>query len=301
MSSYPRDMKGYGRAIPDPQWPGGAHVAVQFVLNYEEGGENNILHGDAASEAFLSEIVGAQAWPGQRHWNMESIYEYGARAGFWRLWRMFTGRRVPLTVYGVAHALMRSAEQVEAMKEAGWEIASHGLKWIEHKDMAEDEERRQIAEAIRIHTEVTGERPFGWYTGRCSMNTTKLVMEEGGFLYSSDDYSDDLPYFLEKRDGGKHLIIPYTLDANDMRFATPQGFNTGEHFYQYLKDSFDCLLEEGRRGSPKMMSVGLHCRLVGRPGRALGLAKFIDYVLSHEKVWIARRIDIARHWHKTFG
>jgi putative urate catabolism protein len=301
MSSYPRDMKGYGRAIPDPQWPGGAHVAVQFVLNYEEGGENNILHGDAASEAFLSEIVGSQPWPGQRHWNMESIYEYGARAGFWRLWRMFTERRVPLTIYGVAHALMRSPDQVEAMKDAGWEIASHGLKWVEHKDMAEDEERRQIAEAIRIHTEVTGERPFGWYTGRCSMNTTKLVMEEGGFLYSSDDYSDDLPYFLKKPDGGRHLIIPYTLDANDMRFATPQGFNTGEHFYQYLKDSFDCLHEEGRRGSPKMMSVGLHCRLAGRPGRALGLAKFLDYVLSHEKVWIARRIDIARHWHKTFG
>jgi putative urate catabolism protein len=301
MSSYPRDMKGYGRAIPDPQWPGGAHVAVQFVLNYEEGGENNVLHGDAASEAFLSEIVGAQAWPGQRHWNMESIYEYGARAGFWRLWRMFTSRNVPLTIYGVAHALMRSPDQVEAMKDAGWEIASHGLKWIEHKDMAEDEERRQIAEAIRIHTGVTGERPLGWYTGRCSMNTTRLVMEEGGFLYSSDDYSDDLPYFLKKPDGGKHLIIPYTLDANDMRFATPQGFNTGEHFYQYLKDSFDCLHEEGRRGSPKMMSVGLHCRLAGRPGRALGLEKFLDYVLSHEKVWIARRIDIARHWHKTFG
>jgi putative urate catabolism protein len=301
MSDYPRDMKGYGRAIPDPQWPGGAHVAVQFVLNYEEGAENNILHGDAASEAFLSEIVGAQPWPGMRHWNMESIYEYGARAGFWRLWRMFTARNVPLTIYGVAHALMRSPDQVEAMREAGWEIASHGLKWVEHKDMPEEEERRQIAEAIRIHTQVTGERPLGWYTGRCSMNTTRLVMEEGGFLYSSDDYSDDLPYFLGRPDGGKHLVIPYTLDANDMRFATPQGFNTGEHFYQYLKDSFDCLHEEGRRGAPKLMSVGLHCRLAGRPGRALGLAKFIDYVLSHEKVWIPRRIDIARHWHKTFG
>ena len=301
MTSYPRDMKGYGRAIPDPQWPGGAHVAVQFVLNYEEGGENNVLHGDAASEAFLSEIVGAQPWVGQRHWNMESIYEYGARAGFWRLWRMFTERKVPLTIYGVAHALMRSPDQVEAMKEAGWEIASHGLKWVEHKDMPEEEERRQIAEAIRVHTEVTGERPLGWYTGRCSMNTTKLVMEEGGFLYSSDDYADDLPYFMRKADGGKHLIIPYTLDANDMRFATPQGFNTGEHFFQYLKDSFDCLHEEGCRGSPKMMSVGLHCRLAGRPGRAVGLAKFVDYVLGHDKVWIPRRIDIARHWHKTFG
>jgi allantoinase len=300
MNAYPRDMKGYGRAIPDPQWPGGAHVAVQFVLNYEEGGENCILHGDAASECFLSEIVGAQAWPGQRHWNMESIYEYGARAGFWRLWRMFTARKVPLTIYGIATALMRSPDQVEAMKEAGWEIASHGHKWVEHKDMSEEDERQAIGEAIRIHAEVTGERPLGWYTGRCSMNTTRLVMEEGGFLYSSDDYSDDLPYWLKKPGGGRHLIIPYTLDANDMRFATPQGFNTGEQFYIYLKDSFDYLYEEGKRGSPKMMSVGLHCRLAGRPGRALALARFVDYVLGHDKVWIPRRIDIARHWHKTF-
>jgi putative urate catabolism protein len=267
------------------------------VLNYEEGGENNVLHGDSASEAFLSEIVGASPWPGQRHWNMESIYEYGARAGFWRLWRVFTERKVPLTIYGVATAMQRSPEQVAAMKEAGWEIASHGLKWVEHKDMPVETERQQIAEAIRIHTEITGERPFGWYTGRCSMNTTRLVMEDGGFLYSSDDYADDLPYWLTKADGGRHLIIPYTLDANDMRFATPQGFNTGEHFYQYLKDSFDCLYEEGRRGVAKMMSIGLHCRLVGRPGRALGLAKFIDYIQSKDKVWIPRRIDIARHWH----
>jgi putative urate catabolism protein len=299
MTDYPRDMKGYGRNAPNPRWPGGAHVAVQFVLNYEEGGENNILHGDAASEAFLSEIVGAQPWPGQRHWNMESIYEYGARAGFWRLWRMFTERKMPVTVYGVATAMQRSPEQVAAMKEAGWEIASHGLKWVEHKDMTEEMERASILEAIRIHKDLTGERPLGWYTGRCSMNTTKLVMEEGGFLYSSDDYADDLPYWLKKKDGGRHLIIPYTLDANDMRFATPQGFNTGEHFYQYLKDSFDCLHAEGQRGAPKMMSIGLHCRLAGRPGRALGLAKFIDYVMSKEKVWIARRIDIAKHWHAT--
>jgi putative urate catabolism protein len=300
MSDYPRDMKGYGQSTPDPKWPDGASVAVQFVLNYEEGGENNILHGDAASEAFLSEIVGAAAWPGQRHWNMESIYEYGARAGFWRLHRMFTERQIPLTIYGVTHALMRSPEQLAAMKDAGWEIASHGLKWIEHKDMPEDTERQLIAESIRLHTELTGERPLGWYTGRCSMNTTRLVMEEGSFLYSSDDYSDELPYWLKKPDGGRHLIIPYTLDANDMRFATPQGFNTGEHFYQYLKDSFDCLYAEGQRGAPKMMSVGLHCRLVGRPGRALGLAKFIDYIMSKDKVWIPRRIDIARHWHKNF-
>jgi putative urate catabolism protein len=296
MENYPRNMKGYGRDIPDPKWPGGAHVAVQFVLNYEEGGENNILHGDAASEAFLSEIVGAAPWVGMRHWNMESIYEYGARAGFWRLHKMFTARKVPLTIYGVATALQRSPDQVSAMLEAGWEIASHGLKWVEHKDMSEADERASIAEAIRIHTEVTGARPLGWYTGRCSMNTTKLVQEEGGFMYSSDDYSDDLPYWLE---GSRHLIIPYTLDANDMRFATPQGFNTGEHFYQYLKDSFDCLYAEGKAGSPKMMSVGLHCRLVGRPGRALGLAKFIDYVLAHEKVWVPTRLDIAKHWHEN--
>ena len=301
MTGYPRDMKGYAGKPPHAKWPGGAHVAVQFVLNYEEGGENNILHGDAASEAFLSEIVGAAAWPGQRHWNMESIYEYGARAGFWRLHEMFTSRDVPVTIYGVATALQRSPDQVAAMKQAGWEIASHGLKWVEHKDMPEEAERASIAEAVRIHTEVTGERPYGWYTGRCSMNTTKLVMEEGGFLYSSDDYSDDLPYFLNKADGDKHLIIPYTLDANDMRFATPQGFNTGEHFYHYLKDSFDCLYAEGKAGSPKMMSVGLHCRLVGRPGRALGLAKFIDYVQSKKKVWIPTRLDIARHWWKEFG
>jgi putative urate catabolism protein len=295
--SYPRDMVGYGRAIPDPQWPGGAFVAVQFVLNYEEGGENNILHGDAASEAFLSEIVGAQPWPGQRHWNMESIYEYGARAGFWRLWRLFTERKVPLTIYGVATALARAELQVAAMLEANWEIASHGLKWVEHKDMSEAAERQQIAEAVRLHTAITGARPRGWYTGRCSMNTTRLVMEEGGFLYSSDDYADDLPYWLRRSDGKAHLIIPYTLDANDMRFATMQGFNTGEHFFQYLKDSFDCLYEEGRQGAPKMMSVGLHCRLAGRPGRAVGLAKFVDYVLSHERVWIPRRVDIAEHWH----
>ena len=208
---------------------------------------------------------------------------------------------MPVTIYGVATAMQRSPTQVKAMMEAGWEIASHGLKWVEHKDMPEEVERASIAEAIRIHKEITGERPFGWYTGRCSVNTTKLVMEEGGFLYSSDDYSDDLPYFLKKPDGKKHLIIPYTLDANDMRFATPQGFNTGEHFYQYLKDSFDCLSEEGRRGSPKMMSVGLHCRLVGRPGRAVGLAKFIDYIQSKEKVWTPTRLDIAKHWWKEFG
>ncbi len=301
-SPYPRNLLGYGRATPDPRWPdqhwpSGAAIAVQIVLNYEEGGENNILHGDAASEAFLSEIVGAQAWPGQRHWNMESMYEYGARAGFWRLHRMLTTRQVPVTVYGVATALQRSPEQVAAMREADWEIASHGLKWIEHKDMSETEERQQIMAAIHLHTEVTGERPLGWYTGRCSMNTTRLVMEEGGFLYSSDDYSDDLPYWLAKPDGGRHLIIPYTLDCNDMRFATPQGFNCGDQFFAYLRDSFDVLYAEGLAGAPKMMSVGLHCRLAGRPGRARALERFLDHVQAHAKVWLPRRIDIARHWH----
>ena len=299
MTDYPRDMSGYCRNPPDPKWPGGAKVCVQFVVNYEEGGENNILHGDAASEAFLSEIVGAAAWAGQRHWNMESIYEYGARAGFWRLWRMFTARNIPATVYGVAHALMRSPEQVAAMKEANWEIASHGLKWIEYKDYAKEDERAHLMEAIRIHTQVTGERPLGWYTGRASMQSAELVMEEGGFLYSSDAYADDLPYWV-KGPKGPHLIIPYTLDANDMRFATPQGFNSGDQFYAYLKDSFDVLMEEGRAGFPKMMSVGLHCRLVGRPGRAAALARFMDYVKGFgDEAWCATRLDIARHWHKN--
>jgi putative urate catabolism protein len=296
--AYPRDLAGYGRAPPDPKWPGGAAVAVQFVINYEEGGENCILHGDAASEAFLSEIVGATAWPGQRHMNMESIYEYGARAGFWRLWRMFSSRRMPVTVYAVAHALMRCPDVIPAMQEAGWEIATHGLKWIEYKDFAEHDEREQILEAIRLHTELTGARPLGFYQGRCSANTTRIVMEEGGFVYSSDSYADDLPYWV---DGprGPHLIVPYTLDANDMRFATPQGFNTGDQFFTYLKDTFDVLYAEGLAGSPKMMSVGLHCRLVGRPGRAAALARFLDYVQGHEKAWVATRLDIARHWQKV--
>jgi putative urate catabolism protein len=294
--TYPRDMVGYGRVPPDPKWPGGANVAVQFVINYEEGGENNILHGDAASEAFLSEIVGAQPWPGMRHANMESIYEYGSRAGFWRLWRMFTGRKVPVTVYGVATALARNPEAVAAMQEADWEIASHGLKWIEYRDYAEADERRDLKEAIRIHTELTGTRPLGIYTGRSSINTIRIAAEEGGFIYSSDAYADDLPYWIEGP-RGPFLIIPYTLDANDMRFATPQGFNSGDQFFTYLKDSFDTLYAEGEAGSPKMMSVGLHCRLVGRPGRAAALARFIDYVSTKEKVWLPRRIDIAWHWH----
>jgi len=296
---YPRDMRGYGRTPPDPQWPGEARVCVQFVLNYEEGGENNILHGDPHSEAFLSDIMGAANWPGQRHWNMESIYEYGARAGYWRLFRLFTSRNLPVTVYGVATALQRSPEQTASMKEAGWEIASHGLKWIEYKDVPKEVERAHLAEAIRLHTQVTGERPLGFYLGRASMNTTDLVMEEGGFAYSSDSYADDLPYWVAGPKG-PHLIIPYTLEANDMRFATAQGFNTGEQFFAYLKDTFDVLYREGAEGSPKMFSVGLHCRLVGRPGKSAALERFVDYVLGHDKVWVARRIDIARHWRARF-
>jgi putative urate catabolism protein len=298
MTAYPRDLVGYGRSPPDPKWPGGARIAVQFVINYEEGSENCILHGDAASEAFLSEIVGAQPWPGQRHMNMESIYEYGARAGFWRLWRLFTGRGVPVTVYGVATALMRNPEAVAAMREAGWEIASHGLKWIEYRDFSRDEEQRHLEEAIRIHIEVTGERPLGWYTGRTSAQTLDLVMQEGGFLYDSDSYADDLPYWVSGPHG-PHLVIPYTLDANDMRFATPQGFNSGDQFFAYLRDSFDVLYAEGAE-TPKMLSIGLHCRLVGRPGRIAALARFIDHVQSFEGVWIPRRLDIARHWHAHF-
>ncbi|APZ53031.1 allantoinase PuuE [Salipiger abyssi] len=295
MQRYPRNMIGYGADRPDAQWPGGAKIAVQFVLNYEEGGENNILHGDAASEAFLSDIPGAAQWPGQRHWNMESIYEYGARAGFWRLHRLFTGRDVPLTIYGVATALARNPEQVEAMKDAGWEIASHGLKWVEHKDMPEDEERAAIAEAIRLHTEVVGEAPRGWYTGRCSDNTVRLAAETGQFAYVSDTYDDDLPYWLEL-DGRQQLIIPYTLEANDMRFSVSPGWIEGEQFFTYLKDSFDTLYAEGAEGKAAMMSVGLHNRLIGRPGKIAGLTRFLDYIAGFEGVWTPRRIDIADHW-----
>ena len=295
--TYARDLAGYGATPPHPNWPGKATLAVQFVVNYEEGGENNVLHGDAASEAFLSEIVGAAAWPGQRHANMESIYEYGARAGFWRLHRLFTGANVPVTVYGVATALQRSPGQVAAMKEAGWEIASHGLKWIEYKDFSEHDERDHMKRAIAIHEEVAGERPLGWYTGRSSANTLRLAAEEGGFLYAADSYADDLPYWL--RFGERtQLVVPYTLDANDMRFATPQGFNSGDQFETYLRDTFDCLLREGREGAPKMMSVGLHCRLAGRPGRAEALRRFLDHARGHDDVWFATREAIARHWHE---
>ncbi len=292
---YPRDMIGYGRTPPQAQWPNGAQLAVQFVINYEEGGENCILHGDAASEAFLSEIVGAEPWPGMRHMNMESIYEYGSRTGFWRLHRLFTSRQIPVTVYGVAMALERNPEAVAGMREADWEIASHGYRWIEYRDMNEATEREHLREAIAIHTRVTGSRPTGWYLGRCSSNTRKLVVEDGGFLYDSDSYADDLPYWNHDY-GRPHLVIPYTLDANDMRFATAQGFNSGEQFFTYLRDTFGILYAEGET-SPKMMSIGLHCRLVGRPGRAAGLARFLDYVQGQANVWLCRRIDIAHHWH----
>jgi putative urate catabolism protein len=296
VARYPRDLRGYGRNPPDPRWPEHARVAVQFVVNFEEGGENNILHGDRASEAFLSDVLGAQPWPGQRHANMESMFEYGSRAGFWRLWRVFGERKLKTTVFGVATALKRNPEVVAAMKEAGWDIASHSLKWIEHKDMSEEKERSEIAEAIRVHTEAVGSRPLGWYTGRSSINTLRLLMESGGFLYLCDAYADDLPYWIKTAGTEPHLVIPYTLDANDMRFVNAQGFGGGDQFFSYLKDSFDVLYAEGET-SPKMMSVGLHCRLVGRPGRAAALMRFLDYVLQHERVWVPTRLQIAQHWH----
>jgi putative urate catabolism protein len=295
MSDYPRDMKGYGRAIPDPQWPGGAHVAVQFVLNYEEGGENNVLHGDAASETFLSEIIGASAFA-DRHMSMESLYEYGSRAGFWRLHRLFQQRALPLTIFGVGSALALNPEAVAAMQEADWEIACHGLRWISHQFMPEAEERTQIREAFALHKELTGSTPLGWYTGRDSPNTRRLVMEQGGLLYDSDSYADDLPYWV-KGPSAPHLVIPYTLDTNDMRFATAQGFHTGEQFFTYLKDAFDVLYAEGA-DSPKLLNIGLHCRIVGRPARLRGLQLFLDHVARHDKVWVCRRVDIARHWHE---
>ena len=298
MTRYPRDLRGYGAKTPNANWPNNSRIAVQVVLNYEEGGENCTLHGDAASEAFLSEIVGASAWPDQRHWNMESIYDYGARSGFWRLHRLFTDLEIPITVFGVATALARSPEQMRAMQDADWEIASHGLKWIEYKDHSKAAERSDMAAAIRLHTEVTGSRPLGWYTGRCSENTVTLAAEEGGFEYVADSYCDDLPYWQRVKYRNQ-LVVPYTLDANDMRFATPQGFNAGDQFFTYLKDSFDALYAEGVAGQPKMMSIGLHCRLAGRPGRVMALRRFLEYARRHEAVWFARRLEIARHWRVT--
>lgn len=289
---YSRDMRGYGENTPDPQWPGGARIAIQIVVNYEEGGENSIEHGDAASEGFLSEIPGAQPWPGQRHWNMETIYEYGARAGFWRLHRIL--KDIPVTVYGVATALQRSPEQTRAMMDAGWEMATHGYKWIEYKDVPRETEAEHIAEAVRIHTEVTGSRPLGFYQGRASMNTVALGCEEGGFEYLADTYADELP-FWHLHEGKPQLMVPYTLDANDMRFASG-GFTNGEEFFVYLRDAFDNLYREGLEGAPKMLSIGLHCRLAGRPGRAEAVRRFIEHANAHEGVWFATRLDIARHW-----
>ncbi len=296
MKRYPRDMYGYGSKPPKAKWPNSAKIALQIVINFEEGGENNILHGDTSSEAFLSEIVGANAWPNQRHANMESIYEYGSRVGFWRLYDLF--KNIPITVYGVASALARSPNHVHAMKSANWEIASHGLKWIDYKDYKEKDELSDMAEAIRLHTEVTGVPPKGWYTGRSSENTIRLAAETGNFKYIADSYADDLPYWEEFGDHDQ-LIVPYTLDVNDMRFATPQGFNSGTQFLDYLKDSFTTLYMEGCNGSPKMMSIGLHCRLIGRPGRFEAIRKFLEFVNTHADVWIATREQIADHWMQT--
>ena len=291
---YPRDLIGYGATPPDPRWPDGARLALQIVLNYEEGAENCILHGDSASEAFLSEIISAVPYEGTRHMNMESIYEYGSRAGFWRIMRMFAERDIKITVFGVAMALERNPEAVAAMLEGGHEIASHGWRWIDYQFIDEATERKHMQLAVESIERLTGSRPAGWYTGRNSPNTRRLVVAHGGFLYDADSYSDDLPYW-EQVAGKRHLVVPYTLDANDSRFATKQGFHTGDQFYTYLKDAFDVLYAEGA-WAPKMMSVGLHCRLIGRPGRAASLARFLDYVQGHDDVWICRRSDIAEHW-----
>ncbi|RJF95310.1 allantoinase PuuE [Noviherbaspirillum saxi] len=304
-NAYPRDLVGYGRQLPHARWPGQARIAVQFVLNYEEGGENCLLHGDKASEQFLSEIIGAAAFEA-RHLSMESIYEYGSRAGVWRILREFEQRKLPLTVFGVAMALQRHRELTQAFVELDHEIASHGWRWIHYQNLDEATEREHMRIAIDIQRELTGSAPLGWYTGRDSPNTRKLVVEQGGFTYDSDYYGDDLPFWTEVEIAGgqrkPHLVVPYTLDSNDMRFATPQGFNTGEQFFQYLKDSFDVLYAEGDpqgQDRPKMLSIGMHCRLLGRPGRFRALQRFLDYVQSHDKVWICRRIDIANHWINT--
>ena len=293
-----RDMIGYGSKDLKVVWPNNARIAVQIVLNYEEGAESCILNGDKNSEAFLSEIIGAQPIKG-RNVNIESLYEYGSRAGFWRLHKLFQEKKIPITIFGVGMALEKNPEICKAIKDAGYEVASHGWRWIDYQNIKKSEEKKHMKLAIQTHKKIFGERPNGWYTGRCSPNTRDLVIEDGGFLYDSDSYSDDLPYW-ETRDKKKQLIIPYTLDNNDMRFATNQGFNTGDHFFTYLKDSFDALYEEGKT-SPKMMSVGLHCRLIGKPGRIQSLKKFLDYVLKHEKVWLCKRIDVAKHWIKNYS
>ena len=295
--AYPRDLFGYGQYPPHPLWPNQAKIAVQFVLNYEEGGENCILHGDEQSEVFLSEIIGAQAYP-DRHMSMESMYEYGSRAGFWRLHRLFEQYKLPITVFGVTMALQRNPEAVAAMQSLNWEIASHGMRWIHFQNMEEGQERKMINAAMQLHQAITGSKPVGWYTGRTSPNTLKLLAERDDILYCADSYADDLPYY-DTQYSKPLLMVPYTLDTNDMRFATPQGFNSGEQFYQYLKDAFDVLYKEGDE-APKMLSIGLHCRIVGRPARMAALQRFIEYVQSHDKVWCCTREQIARHWQENF-
>jgi len=296
--AYPRDLQGYGPTPPNPHWPGGARLALQIVLNYEEGGENCILHGDSSSEAFLSEIVGAKAREGVRHMSMESIYEYGSRVGVWRLEKLFHRYKIPVTVFAVGMAVERYPEPVQALHAGGHEICSHGYRWVDYQYVDKTTEREHMQRAIKAIEDATGERPLGWYTGRTSPNTRSLVVEEGGFVYDADDYSDELP-FWNRQHGRPHLVIPYTLDANDMRFATNQGFNSGSQFLRYLKDTFDVLYEEGAT-SPRIMSVGLHCRLSGRPGRFAALESFLRYARSHDDVWFCRRIDIARHWQAQY-
>jgi allantoinase len=291
MAGGSRDLVGYGQSPPDPKWPKGARIAVQFVINYEEGAEANILNGDAGSEAFLSEMVGASSRPGARAMAMESLYEYGSRAGFWRLHRLFTRRGLPVTVFGVAKAMEANPEAVGAMQAAGWEIASHGLRWIDYQDVPEETERDHIRQAIALHTALTGERPLGWYQGRTSPNTARLVAEEGGFVYDADSYADDLPYY-DERYGRAQLIVPYSLDANDMKMVAYNGFTDGEQFFRYLRDSYDMLRAEGGR----MMSIGLHGRIAGRPARAAAIERFLDHIGRNDETWVARRIDIARHW-----
>ena len=296
-NKYPRNMIGYGNKLLKVEWPNKAKLALQFVLNYEEGSENCVLHGDTYSETFLSEIIGAKPIKG-RNMNMESLYEYGSKRGFWRIHELFQEKKMPLTVFGVAMALERNKEICEEIKKSDYEIASHGWRWIDYQNVPRSTEKKHMQLAINSIKKIFGERPLGWYTGRCSPNTRNLVMEEGGFLYDSDSYNDDLPYW-ETKGKKKQLIIPYTLDNNDMRFATNQGFNSGDQFFTYLKDSFDALYDEGSY-APKMMSVGLHCRLIGRPGRIQSLKKFLDYVLKYKDVWICKRIDIAKHWIKNY-
>ena len=298
VKKYPRDMIGYGSNNMKVVWPNNAKLALQIVLNYEEGAENSVLHGDKHSETFLSEIIGAQPIKG-RHINMESLYEYGSKRGFWRIHELFQKKKIPLTIFGVAMALERNPEVCKAIKDANYEVACHGWRWIDYQNISKSVEKKHMDLAIKTIKKIFGQRPLGWYTGRCSPNTRDLVINEGGFLYDSDSYSDDLPYF-EKRNNKKQLIVPYTLDNNDMRFATNQGFNSGDQFYNYLKDSFDVLYKEGET-SPKMMSVGLHCRIVGKPGRLKSLERFLDYVLKHKDVWICKRIDIAKHWIKNYS